>query len=122
MTLKTKRVKTNWRSLGKAPDYRFSLANERTYLAWIRTAMALLAGAIAIDQLTPELANPLIRIFLSTFLCLCSGLLALFAYRRWASNERAMRNNSELSYTKFLKIISGIVIFLTTIIIIAILL
>ncbi|MFD0571490.1 MFS transporter [Kitasatospora gansuensis] len=38
------------------PDYRFSLANERTFLAWIRTALALLAGAIALDQLAPGLA------------------------------------------------------------------
>jgi putative membrane protein len=122
MNFKSKRVKTNWRKLGKAPDYRFSLANERTYLAWIRTAIALLAGAIAIDQLTPELANPIIRILLSTFLCLCSGLLALFAYKRWASNEKAMRHNNELLYTNFLKVISGIVIALTVVIIVAILL
>ncbi len=27
--------------LGEAPDYRFSLANERTFLAWIRTASGL---------------------------------------------------------------------------------
>jgi hypothetical protein len=28
--------------LGEAPDYRFSLANERTFLAWIRTALGFL--------------------------------------------------------------------------------
>ena len=32
-----------WRQEGEEPDYRFSLANERTFLAWIRTALALLA-------------------------------------------------------------------------------
>ena len=83
--------KTAWRNEGEAPDYRFSLANERTYLAWIRTSLALLAGAIGIDQLTPDLANPTVRIMISSFLCLCSGLLAIFAYRRWAQNENAMR-------------------------------
>ncbi|GAM70385.1 inner membrane protein [Vibrio sp. JCM 19236] len=56
---KLRRKKIKWRQTGEAPDYRFSLANERTYLAWIRTALALLAGAIAVDQLTPDLANPL---------------------------------------------------------------
>ena len=30
---------------GEAPDPRFTLANERTFLAWIRTALALLGGA-----------------------------------------------------------------------------
>lgn len=109
--------KRNWRNEGDAPDYRFSLANERTYLAWIRTALALLAGAIAIDQLTPELANPEIRSLLSAFLCLCSGCLALFAYRRWASNEQAMRNNQQLKYTGFLKLISLVMLVLTIMVI-----
>lgn len=113
--------KTNWRKVGKAPDYRFSLANERTYLAWIRTAMALLAGAIAIDQLTPELADESIRIILSTFLSVCSGLLALLAYKRWSANEQAMRQNNELPYSSLLKITSVVVIMLTLSIILAIL-
>ncbi|WP_163540613.1 YidH family protein, partial [Klebsiella pneumoniae] len=43
--------RNKWKNIGKTPDYRFSLANERTFLAWIRTALALLAGAIAIEQL-----------------------------------------------------------------------
>ncbi|MDV7103724.1 DUF202 domain-containing protein [Vibrio sp. TH_r3] len=107
------KTKVNWRHLGEAPDYRFSLANERTYLAWIRTALALLAGAIGIDQLTPDLANPEIRILLSTFLCLCSGLLAILAYKRWSLNEKAMRNKQPLPYTSFLKVISAVLLFLT---------
>jgi putative membrane protein len=106
-----------WRKQGQDPDYRFSLANERTYLAWIRTALALLAGAIVIDQLTPDLAEPAIRILISSFLCVCSGLLAVFAYRRWAQNERAIRNNSQLTYTSFLKVISMVLVAITAVII-----
>ncbi len=106
-----------WREQGQDPDYRFSLANERTYLAWIRTALALLAGAIGIDQLMPDLADPAIRILISSFLCVCSGLLALFAYRRWAQNERAIRNNSQLTYTSFLKVISTVLVAITLVII-----
>lgn len=37
--------------LGEAPDYRFSLANERTFLAWIRTALGFLAAGVGLDQL-----------------------------------------------------------------------
>ncbi|MGF1739152.1 YidH family protein [Photobacterium satsumensis] len=114
------RSKIAWRNEGEAPDYRFSLANERTYLAWIRTALALLAGAIGIDQLTPDLANPTVRILISSFLCLCSGLLAVFAYRRWALNEKAMRTKAELHYTGFLKLISIIMLFLTAVVILVI--
>lgn len=120
MTSNRLKKRTNWRREGEAPDYRFSLANERTYLAWIRTALALLAGAIGIDQLTPELANPTVRILLSTFLCLCSGLLAVFAYKRWSANERAMRNHQQLAYTGFLKLISAVLLFLTISIILVI--
>lgn len=108
--------KHNWKNTGEAPDYRFSLANERTYLAWIRTALALLAGAVGIDQLTPDLANPTMRILISLFLCLCSGLLAIFAYRRWADNEQAIRNKKALKFTGFLKLISVILLVLTALI------
>lgn len=112
--------KIAWRNEGEAPDYRFSLANERTYLAWVRTALALLAGAVAIDQLSPELANPVIRAGLSLFLCLSSGMLSLFAYRRWAANEKSMRNNKALNYTDFLKLISIGMLILISLIIFAI--
>ena len=41
------------REVGSTPDYRFSLANERTSLAWIRTSPGLLAGGVAAVQLVP---------------------------------------------------------------------
>ena len=41
---------------GEAPDYRFSLANERTCLAWIRTAPGFLAAGVGLDQLAPDFA------------------------------------------------------------------
>ncbi|WP_442966181.1 YidH family protein [Psychromonas sp. L1A2] len=110
----------NWRKVGEAPDYRFSLANERTYLAWIRTALALLAGAVALDQFTPDLGNLLIRHFLSAFLCLCSGVLSIFAYRRWASNEASMRNKEELNYTSFIQIMSVLICLFSLIVIVVI--
>lgn len=40
------------------PDYRFTLANERTFLAWLRTALALLAAAVAVVQLVPGVRDP----------------------------------------------------------------
>ncbi|WP_420825452.1 YidH family protein [Vibrio astriarenae] len=114
------RRKGQWREEGVAPDYRFSLANERTYLAWIRTSLALLAGAIALDQLTPDLANPTIRLIISCFLCLCSGFVAIYAYRRWSYNEQAMRHNKALRYTSNMKLISTILLILTITISVAI--
>lgn len=40
----------SWRHQGQEPDYRFSLANERTFLAWMRTALALVAAAVLFHQ------------------------------------------------------------------------
>lgn len=109
MNNRFRRERVNWRQSGKAPDYRFSLANERTYLAWTRTALALLVGAIGIDQLTPDLASPAIQVMLTSGLCVCAGLLSVFAYRRWAANEESMRKNEDLKYTSFIKIVSFLV-------------
>ncbi|WP_423183534.1 YidH family protein [Arthrobacter sp. NyZ413] len=87
-----------WRREGQRPDYRFSLANERTFLAWIRTALAILAGAIGIDQLAPEIAPTPVRISLCIAFAVIGALLALEAYRRWSLQEQAMRNNRELPH------------------------
>ncbi|MCI4177768.1 DUF202 domain-containing protein, partial [Dickeya dianthicola] len=68
--------KIPWQQQGTTPDYRFSLANERTFLAWIRTALAFLAGAVAIDQFAPTLAPPAVRGGIAVFLSLAAALLA----------------------------------------------
>ncbi len=99
-----------WQQQGKNPDYRFSLANERTFLAWIRTALAFLAGSIALDQLASGFASPFIRSGLAIFLSLGGALLALVALRRWAENEKAMRNDQPLPYTRLLSTISALVV------------
>lgn len=72
-------------------DYRFTLANERTFLAWIRTSLGLLAGAVAVHALVAPIdtggvlrAAVLVCLFLAV-------VLALGAYRRWRIVERAMR-------------------------------
>jgi putative membrane protein len=79
------------RELGQDPDYRFSLANERTFLAWIRTALALVAGGLAATQLLPELQLPFAREAIGASLVALGTLLAGAAFRRWAVNEEAMR-------------------------------
>ena len=72
-----------WRKTGTTPDYRFSLANERTFLAWIRTSLALIAGALAIDQLAPDIAPAPLRIALCVVLAVIGAGLAALSYRRW---------------------------------------
>lgn len=92
----------SWRTQGKTPDYRFSLANERTFLAWIRTALAFMAAAIGIDQLAPDLAPTEFRELLVASLGVTGAGLASYAWRRWVQNERAMRNDATLPYPRLL--------------------
>jgi len=97
--------------VGEAPDYRFSLANERTFLAWIRTALGFLAAGVGLDQLAPDLATPLVREIVALLLCLFAGALAVYGYLRWLRNEKAMRLKQDLPYTRSLKAISLVMAF-----------
>ena len=76
------------RTVGSDPDYRFTLANERTFLAWIRTALALAAGGIAALTVLDDVRGEEV---LGIGLLVLSFLTAATSYRRWALNERAMR-------------------------------
>lgn len=80
---------------GREPDPRFSLANERTFLAWIRTALALVAGAAAVDALPLPLAET-VQNLLAAGLALAGLLTAGAAWRGWARTERAMREGTAL--------------------------
>lgn len=91
---------------GEAPDYRFSLANERTFLAWIRTALGFLAAGVALEQLSVDFATPLIRESLPFFLIILAGVLSAYGYYRWLSNESAMRLKQDLRYTGILKMLA----------------
>ncbi|EKP4477490.1 YidH family protein [Cronobacter dublinensis] len=94
--------------LGEAPDYRFSLANERTFLAWVRTALGFLAAGVGLDQLAPDFATPIVREAVSLLLCFFAGALAIYGYLRWLRNEKAMRLKQTLPYTRMLAFISGV--------------
>ena len=78
------------------PDYRFTLANERTFLAWQRTSLGLLAAAVALVQLVPELAvhgaRHALGVLLATLAILTSGMGLL----RWQQADRAMRRGLPL--------------------------
>jgi putative membrane protein len=88
-------------SVGRTPDYRFSLANERTFLAWIRTGLALIAGGLACAQFLPPLPIAHLREAIAIALLVLGAVVALRAVDHWARTERAMRTGSELPASRF---------------------
>jgi putative membrane protein len=92
-------ARPGWLDEGEDPDYRFTLANERTFLAWLRTSLALLAGAVAVAQIIPPFTVPGARTGLAALLTLLGLAVAASAYRRWARNEQAMRHRRSLPHT-----------------------
>jgi putative membrane protein len=80
---------------GREPDYRFSFANERTFLAWIRTSVALLAGGVAVNAFDLSMSPTLQRV-LSAALALLALTCAGASWVRWARAERAMRREEPL--------------------------
>ena len=76
---------------GTDPDVRFSYANERTFLAWNRTAMALIATGLAVTSVLPEFSFAGGRRLIGVPLIALGALLAIASLWRWEANERAMR-------------------------------
>ncbi len=76
---------------GEDPDPRFTLSNERTFLSWSRTALALIAAGVALEAFDlPALGQGGRRAITSVQLLL-GAALAVGAFRRWLNTERAMR-------------------------------
>jgi putative membrane protein len=96
-------------TVGRTPDYRFSLANERTFLAWIRTGLALIAGGLACAQFLPPLPIRHLREFIAIALLVLGAVVALRAVDHWARTERAMRLGEELPGSKFPAILAIVV-------------
>jgi putative membrane protein len=98
----------NTRATGREPDARFSLANERTFLAWVRTALALVGGGLAVEKLVPDLAGNTV---LALALMLLGLVLAAMSYRRWVLNEIALRTDSPLPHSRQpLFLVAGLVV------------
>ena len=79
-------------------DYRFSLANERTFLAWLRTALALVGGGLAVAQFLPPGG---VRTVLAVALLALGSTVATWAVVHWTARERAIREDRELPRSRF---------------------
>ena len=80
---------------GEEPDPRYSLANERTFLAWVRTSLAMFAGGVALHALAVP-STSWVRALLVIALIGVGALICVFSLVRWARVERAMRLHEPL--------------------------
>src|SRR5580698_9795880 len=79
------------------PDPRFTMANERTFLAWSRTALALVAAGLGIVQLLPPFPGvPFGRRVLGIPLIILGAVIAVAAYAEMMRSQRALRRNRPL--------------------------
>lgn len=105
-----------WRREGHDPDYRFSLANERTFLAWIRTALALLAGGVVLEQFATRLGPRGLVLAIALALAVLSAVLCGLAYLRWRDNEIAMRHSRALSAPVIIPVVSAAMLLISAVI------
>jgi putative membrane protein len=91
------RAETTPPQTDREPDVRFTYANERTFLAWNRTALALIATGVAATQLLPKLqVGGWGRRVLGLPLIALGAIVAAESFRHWRANERAMRRGEPL--------------------------
>jgi putative membrane protein len=103
------------------PDYRFTLANERTFLAWIRTALALIASGVAVVQLVPDYGFPGARRIVGALLAGMGVLVAGGSVRRWWQVQQAMRRDTVLPPTRMPLLLGAGLVVLTVVVLVLLL-
>lgn len=81
---------------GEEPDPRFTLANERTFLAWVRTSLAFLAGGLALEAFAFAAFPGPLRKALAVLLVAIGMVISAGAAVRWVSVEASMRHRKPL--------------------------
>lgn len=93
---------------GTEPDARFTLANERTFLAWSRTALALVVAGLAIVQLLPPFPGvPWGRHIIGTPLIILGSVVAVVCYLEWTRNQRALRRGEPITQSRLPGVLSA---------------
>lgn len=101
--------------LGDDPDVRFTYANERTFLAWNRTALALIAAGLAVVSLLPDFEWDWGARAIGVPLIALGAVISVASYRRWQANERAMRLNQPLPPSSLPRLLAAGIVLASTI-------
>ena len=97
-------------SEGTEPDPRFTFANERTFLAWSRTALALVVAGLAVVQLLPPFPGvPWGRHVLGVPLIVFGAIVAVVAYGEWVKSQRAIRLGRPLPRSVMPRLLAGVI-------------
>ena len=92
---------------GTEPDARYTFANERTFLAWSRTSLALVVGGLAIVQLLPPFPGiPWGRHLIGTPLILLGCAVSVISYLEWKADQRALRHGQPLPRSRLPQILA----------------
>ena len=92
------------------PDYRFTLANERTFLAWIRTSLALLASAVALGHLLPGFGPDVVRRTGAVVLALLATVTAASSVIRWRRVQIAVDHGRPLPRSMIAWALAGVLL------------
>lgn len=82
--------------VGRDPDPRFSLANERTFLSWIRTSLAFVAAGVALEAVELPM-NDAARVVATVVFLLLAVIVPGYAWFQWVRNERHLRRGEPLN-------------------------
>jgi len=97
--------------VGTEPDARFSLANERTALAWVRTGLGLVAGGVALTSFATFADMSGVLDVVAAAACLVGAGFAGYALVAWRRNERALRRRERLPAPSGLPVlVAGVVV------------
>jgi putative membrane protein len=92
------------------PDYRFTLANERTYLAYLRTSLACYAGGLSAVQFLDLGPDRWLARVIGVVLVTAGIVTTAGAFRRWQQNLTAMRSGGRLPVTRLPVVLGATII------------